>query len=136
MDINEIVNHIKVIATPEPNEDMPVYWLHTMGMAKFEKPELELRLVPFPYVRDACALLNKVAAYTMNNSMENGTVFVDGPDTFFPVTYIAHYSEDSYWESIGVIAVDLMPVIPASKCDCCACGKETHLKLVDKKTLH
>jgi hypothetical protein len=43
-------------------------WVHTHGLDKFGKPELEIRGVPTLFLSSACALLNHIADYMLNVS--------------------------------------------------------------------
>jgi hypothetical protein len=43
-------------------------WTHTHGLARFNRPELEIRDVPALFSTAACALLNGVADYMLNRA--------------------------------------------------------------------
>ncbi len=42
-------------------------WVHTHGLAKLGRPELEIRRVPALFVSSACRILNSVAEYMLEN---------------------------------------------------------------------
>ncbi len=42
-------------------------WVHTHGLAKLGRPELEIRHVPALFVSSACRILNSVAEYMLEN---------------------------------------------------------------------
>lgn len=43
-------------------------WVHTHGLAKFGKPELEIRNVPSIFGTAACSMLNGIADYMVNHA--------------------------------------------------------------------
>lgn len=45
-------------------------WVHTHGLAKFGRPELELRNVPSYFVSISGELLNEIADYMLNDAPE------------------------------------------------------------------
>jgi hypothetical protein len=59
-------------------------WVHTHGMAKFGKPELEMRNVPLFLVGQATHLINQVCDYILNSGkkVQAGEVFQMGPSIF------------------------------------------------------
>jgi hypothetical protein len=44
-------------------------WVHTHGLAKFGRPELEIRAVPTLFCPSAGAILNEVADYMLNTAL-------------------------------------------------------------------
>jgi len=72
------------------------FWVYTTGMAKFQRPELEMRGVPAYFVRTAGASLQAWAAFSIDNEIEAGQVLKDGGSTL-SVSLVAVPSGDPYW---------------------------------------
>lgn len=122
----DITKEITIVVTPEPDGDEGEYWVHTLGMDKFDRPELELRFVFFPWVLEACSRMNKWAEHSIGLQFNDGDIVIHGSNSKFPVEYKVIETDDEFWEEKGRRAMELMPVLPSIKCQECertVCGK-------------
>jgi hypothetical protein len=58
----DIRQHIEIDAVI-PDEPGGGYWVHSHGMAQFDKPDLEMVDVPGLFVEEAASIINHVAQY-------------------------------------------------------------------------
>lgn len=93
-----VLENVKVAILPElAGEEDPhsFFRLHTVGMNKLDRPELEIRGVPAWWVSAAGAELNAWAAYSLKHTVEPGSKLHGGG----PVPLVLQVSpvEDDYW---------------------------------------
>lgn len=62
------VNIVKEIHVDAVVDGPAKGWVHTHGLDRFGRPELEIRNVPTLFSAAACALLNEVADYMVNGT--------------------------------------------------------------------
>lgn len=102
-------------------------WLHTHGLARHGKPELELRHVPMFLRTPACSLLNRVADYLLNDAtapLLPGQTMLLGNEAILLVA--SRPDEDAGYDSLhydGCVRLCLVDPPPGS-CDCDECAKE------------
>lgn len=102
-------------------------WLHTHGLASHGQPELELRRIPVFLRRHACALLNEIADYLLNDStapLLPGNTMLFGDDVILFLApgpdEEAGYASNHYDGCVRLCLVDP----PPRPCDCEHCAKE------------
>lgn len=106
-------------------------WLHTHGLARHGKPELELRKVPAFLRRPAYALLDEVADYLLNRAIAPllpGQTMLLGRDVILFVESAADdeggYDSLHYGECVRLCLVDPPPGL----CDCDECARDLALR--------
>lgn len=130
----EYAEHVKVIlVAEEPHEHREdgtlrgdtLYWIHTLGMGYYDRPELEVRGVPAPWARNAGEWLNGWALYTINvKRIEEGQTLADAVDVV-QVKYEAQVSPDPWWTAEGFDRGPCLRLVPvAVHASCAGCGKE------------
>lgn len=99
-----IRQHVHVRVTPEMdgrcNPDGTLgadstFWVHTVGMDRFDRPELEVRQIPAWFVSYAVATIKGWAAYSIDNEIKVGERLKDEGE--IPVFVRASASVDPYW---------------------------------------
>jgi hypothetical protein len=105
---DEYLEQVTVVITPEegqhhPHPDDPtvlrgdsLFWLHTVGLNKLDRPELELREVPALFIEQAFAELNYWGFASLTDEIKAGQNIQSGR----PVTVLlrANKSPDPFWE--------------------------------------
>jgi hypothetical protein len=124
MEVTKIKKLIQVAVVPDRHEPDDAgtlkgdatFWLHTNGMAQFDRPELELRGVPALYVSAAGGILNEWAAYSVDNEIKHGQT-VMGEGATIPVLMRALASQNEFWEGRNA-ALTLVAESVAFQCPC------------------
>lgn len=95
-----VLENVKVAIIPEIEEDEEdphtFFRLHTEGMHKLNRSELEIRGVPAWWVSAAGAELNAWAAYSLKHIVEPGSQLHGGGPV--PLVLQVTPAEDTYWE--------------------------------------
>jgi hypothetical protein len=73
-------------------------WVHTHGLTRFDKPELEIRNVPSLFMSSATSLLNGVADYMLNHTKKP---ILPGQNMGWDRATILHFHEGSADEAAG-----------------------------------
>lgn len=123
MKVSEITKFIKIIVTPDPSGQEGDYWLSTVGMDQFDRPELEICGVFFPWVNEASRLLNWLAAESVKAEMAMGDTFVMYTDGAFPVEFHVMASDFDHWEGKDNYALRIVPVAALVTCAGCQNGE-------------
>ena len=85
-----------------------LFWLHTTGMAAFDRAELELRDVPGLYISMAMQVLHHWALVTaQTKEFALGHVLIHA-DAVVPVHLRVTASPDPYWDRIEVACLRLV----------------------------
>lgn len=104
-----IKEHVQIVVVPEIemseglNPDGTIgtigpkttFWVHTRGMEKFERPDLEIRQVPAWFINYAVATIKGWAVYSLNKEIKAGERIQEGG--VVPVIVQASVSKDPYW---------------------------------------
>jgi hypothetical protein len=119
-DVNELIEvHLS------PSDDERYVWVHTHGMAKLGKPELEVRDVPLLFQAAAGHMVNNLADYILNEEAEVklGHIFSSNP---FEMVYLArlepiggqedHYVDDRWALMHPAVAQLDMPLVACPSC--------------------
>jgi hypothetical protein len=101
----QIEEHVQLKIVPEAPQATSdgflrgdtTFWVHTEGMARFNRPELEMRGVPAYFIRSAGASLSEWAAFSLDNEIQVGQALRDGGEAV-PVRLVATLSPDPYWD--------------------------------------
>lgn len=136
MEIKAFMEAVQIDVAPEPDKhrelDGPphalsgdsLFWLHTVGMHKFERPELEVRDVPALFIPAACALLNGWGSYTASGpELVSGQALLN-PDDVVPVTIRLVASPDPFWTEEDTACLRL--VLESVQYVCERCGSAVH----------
>lgn len=81
------------------------FWLHTIGLGRFKRPELEIRNVPAWWVAAAGAELNGWAAYCLDHEIKAGEQLQAGGPV--PVQLRAVQSPDPFWRERDTLCLRL-----------------------------
>lgn len=95
------------------------FWVHTDGMYKHDRPELEIRGVPALYVNEACALLNYYGFSVSQTSIVPGELVNDN-NALVRVALRATRSTDPFWDGHPTGAVTLAVERVFCSCEGCA----------------
>lgn len=74
-----------------------LFWLHTAGMAKYDRPEMEIIDVPGDYIPDACNRLNRWAYASIANEILPLQSLREGDSPYYP-EYEVVLSPEDVWE--------------------------------------
>ena len=128
----EIMGRIQVLVIPEPtNEHLEdgslaptaTFWLHTIGMGQFGRPNLEMRGVPLLSIPQVFMMLNSWAAHSVDDEVKLDQRLVDCTLPGMQMLIITSESadEDGFWAREGSTCLSL-EVERASAPTCCSCG--------------
>lgn len=131
-DVNELIEiHLS------PASDERHVWVHTHGMVKLGKPELEIRDVPLLFQAAAGHMVNSLADYILNeeDDVKLGHIFSSSP---FEMVYLIrlepiegqedHFAEDR-WALMH--PADAQVELPAVTCP--SCGTKVVAALLDRE---
>lgn len=108
---DEYLEQVTVVITPEetqsnPHPDDPsvlrgdsLFWVHTIGLNKLDRSELELREVPALFIEQAFAELNYWGYASLTDKILTGENIRSGRPV--PVIVRAATSPDPFWETRG-----------------------------------
>lgn len=125
MEIREIIDLIRVVAVPEPGHESFVdglgpkatFWVHTVGLEQFGRPDLEMVGVPALWVGASVRELNEWAAYSVDHEISEGEKLEGGGP--IPVLLSATKSESDYWGDHPLGALTLSTLRVGFQCGCC-----------------
>ena len=123
--VNDYKNTVKIVVVPERDDyestDHGVkgevkFWIHTYGLHKYDRPEMELRNVPALHVGDAGSYLNSWGLFAVNDRpLEEGSEINSGEPIL--VALKATKSTDPFWEKRKLVCMTLDVVETAVICD-------------------
>jgi len=106
----EYRDKVTVIITPDgEHEHGPrgglakdtLFWLHTVGLNKLKRPELEMRQVPAIAVRSAHAMLNEWGLYSLTEKFISPDELIQ-TNQGVPFLFKTLVSDDPFWEGRGI----------------------------------
>jgi len=121
----EIVDLINIVAVPEEGHQSfhdglgpdTSFWVHTVGMDQFDRPELELRNVPALWVGAACRELNTWAAYSVDTEIKAEQNLETGAAV--PILVRTTVSSAEHWAEHPTGALTLSVLRVGFTCECC-----------------
>jgi hypothetical protein len=125
MTFEEYQNTVTVMITPTVPEWhhpkgglMPeqLFWLHTSGMAKFDRPEIEMRGVPGFYVGAAGRFINTWAYHSIEKAEIKAGENLQDDSGPFPVIFTAEVAEHPWYEERGIECLRLVPAAVFFEC--------------------
>jgi hypothetical protein len=133
MDLNEFKRQVIISIVPESafevehshdkgEQFLPgstTFWLHTHGLSKLERPELELRNVPALFVEEAARLLNSWGHYSTGRPIAAGQTLAAAERVAIPVLLRAQSSEQPFWLQHEAECLELVPIRVAFLCRVC-----------------
>lgn len=130
--VHEYMSQVSVVATPTtsvPHEkgglgEGTEFWVHTVGMGQFGRPEIEMVKVPALWLKEAAGRVNHWAYYTITQSeIRPGENIKEGNTPFDAVIMaIESPDENRFWEARNVPCIRLQ--LGAVTGHCAACGEE------------
>lgn len=96
------------------------FWLHTVGMQRYGRPDMEIRDVHILAIDGAASRINGWAFYSLQTPIKPGESLGDRGNV--PMTLRASTSEDPYWQDPnanphGCLRLDVEAVHFACSCD-------------------
>ena len=114
----QYMEKVRVIAVPTKEVPHPkgglgegtLFWLHTVGMAHFGRPEFEIVDVPGFYIGDAAKQINHWAHFTIGTEINPGEIVREGETSFHPfIEVVVSPDPTGYWEDnqVGCLRLQL-----------------------------
>jgi len=124
--VKQYMEKIRVVAVPTTEVAHPkggltlgsTFWLHTVGMAQFGRPELEMVNVPGEFIGDAGRRINRWAHYSIETEIKAGENVREGDTTFHPVFEVVASENTEFWAEIPCLRIQLGAVL----FECAECG--------------
>lgn len=98
------------------------FWVHTHGMERFKRPDLEFVGVPAQWINESARQLNIWAPYSVDNAIVAGAnLSFDASDAMIPVLMTATKTKADHWDGPLQIfgALTLKPLRVGIYCECC-----------------
>jgi hypothetical protein len=126
----EYQEKVKVLAVPVEGTEVhhpkgglaegTLFWLHTHGMAQFDRPELEMFNVPAAHIGDAAGRLNHWAYHSIvKQEIQSGENLREGETAFHPF-YEVILSPHPFWEKDGRTCLRIQLGAVPFKCERCS----------------
>jgi len=111
----DIRDHITIHAVI-PEGDEVGYWLHTHGMAQFDKPDIEMVHVPGMFTHEASRIINAVS-----QKLAEGVVIEPGMTVDLKLNVLTLFvtgdTEHAEGDCLRIVEADLLHF-----CECANCG--------------
>jgi hypothetical protein len=99
-----------------------LFWLHTVGMGQYDRPEIEMYNVPALYLADAAGTVNHWAHYSIDHEIGPGENIQSGPSSLHPILTLEESADEhDFWSERGVSCLRI--VLGAVLFECAGCGE-------------
>ena len=125
-DYQEAVLLVAVPTTEVPHEcgeglaEGSEFWVHTVGMSQYNRPEIEMVKVPGLWLRAAMQRINHWAHYSIDNEIKAGENIREGEGAFDPfLVVVGSPDETGFWARLSKGCLRITMGALMAECRCC-----------------